>query len=81
MDLVERMLTSGNPSEPIYFEFLKFDTFDPFFNTIITKVFDFVLVTRRHFLKCFHKTQLHQFIDLIIIELSNLDKTAYRLYC
>ena len=36
MELIERMLTSGDPSEPNYFEFLKFETFDPFFSTIIT---------------------------------------------
>jgi hypothetical protein len=80
MQMLKGKLSSKDQTGQTHFEFLQFDTLDPFFAAILGKVFDFVLITRRNFLKSLNKNQMQKIIDLILSSLQNLDKRAYELY-
>lgn len=73
LNLLKQSLTKHDQTDKVTFQFLKFDTIDPFFSKILGKVYDFILVNRRNFFKCLSKSQIHKIIDLILTALSISD--------
>ena len=64
VSIINKKLESASTSMP--FDFLKIDTVDPFFQTIISGTFDYILQQRRNYLKSIKITEIHRIIETIL---------------